>query len=209
MYITPDGRRAMQTRPTNGTGVCLTAHSRTGVVGTPIWVKLQRRGDQFTAYYSHDGQTWIQQPDNEEVTTYQTTNPTTISMPTAVCIGLALSNHDERHVGTAVFSDVKTTGYGRAQWQVADIGFDHPGNGTDGLYVALEDGSGAIAVAVNPDPMAVNATAWTQWDIPLSDFAGVDLSQVKKVRIGVGGSDAAIAPVSGRIFLDDLMLTTQ
>lgn len=209
MYITPNGRRAMQTRPTNGIGMCLTAHSSPKAVDMPVWVKLQRRGDQFTAYYSHDGQTWIVQPDHEEMTTYQTTNPTTIYMPTTVHIGLALSNHDERHVGTAVFSDVRTIGYVKARWQVADIGFDHPGNGTDDLYVALEDNSGAIAVAVNPDPMAVNATTWTRWDIPLSDFAGVDLTQVKKVRIGVGGSDAAIAPVIGRIFLDDLTLTTQ
>ncbi len=35
--------------------------------------------------------------------------------------------------------------------------------------------------------------------IPLSDFAGVDLSQIKKVRIGVGGSDTAIAPATGKI----------
>lgn len=209
MYITPDGRRAMQTRPTNGTGVCLTAHSHTGAVGTPIWIKLQRRGDQFTAYYSHDGQTWIVQPDFEEVTTYQTTNPTTIYMPTTVHIGLALSNHDERHVGTVVFSDVKTTGYVGAQWQVAEIGCDHPGNATDGLYVVVEDDDGAAALAVHPDPTAVNATEWTQWSIPLDDFAGVDLSHIRKVRIGVGGSDAAILPVAGRIFLDDLMLTTQ
>ncbi|MGE5297211.1 MAG: LamG-like jellyroll fold domain-containing protein, partial [Solirubrobacterales bacterium] len=209
MYITPNGRRAFQTRPTNGTGVCLTAHCSPGAVAPPIWVKLQRRGDQFTASYSYDGQTWIVQPDNEEVTSYQTTNPTTIYMPTAVYVGLALGNHDERHVGTAVFSDVKTSGYVKAQWQVADIGFDHPGNSTDDLYLTVEDADGATATVVNPDPTAVNATEWTQWKIPRDDFSRVDLGRVEKVRIGVGGTEAAIAPGSGTIYLDDLMLTTE
>ena len=206
MYITPDGRRAFQTRPTNGTGVCLTAHSSVGAVSTPYWVRLDRKGDQFTAYHSSDGVTWIQQPDDEEVTSYQSSNPTTISMPTTIYIGLALCSHTNGVVATAVFSDIETTGYVSDQWQMAEIGYDHPGNSPDDLYVVVEDANGASATVVNPDLGAVNVTEWTPWRIPLADFAGVDLTRIGKVSIGVGGRETSVSPGDGRLDIDNLIL---
>ena len=80
---------AFQNRPTNGTGVCLSAHSRPGTIKLPFWVKLERKGNQFTAYYSSNGVTWTKQPVNEEITTYQASNPQTIPMPAYVYIGVA------------------------------------------------------------------------------------------------------------------------
>jgi hypothetical protein len=87
---------------------------------------------------------------------------------------------------------------------VVDIGIDHPGNSPDDLYVTVADSTGRTATVVNPDPAALNSAAWTQWRIPLQDFVGVDLSQVRKMSIGAGGRANAPVQGDGRICLDDI-----
>jgi len=57
---------------------------------------------------------------------------------------------------------------------------------------------------VNPDPAAVNAIAWTEWKIPLSNFLGADLSRVRRMFMGVGGREATIPPGTGCIYIDDI-----
>jgi hypothetical protein len=209
MYVTPNGRRGFQDRPINKSGVCLSAHSRPGTISLPFWVKVERKGNLFTAYYSTDGGTWIKHPVDEDVTTYQTPNPQTIQMPPSVCIGLALNSHTADSVTTATFSHVETTGMVRGQWQVADIGIDQPGNSPDDLYVIVKDSDGRVAVVTNPDPVAVNALAWTEWKIPLSSFTGVNLAKVKKVYIGVGGRRIPVPGGTGRIYIDDIRVSKQ
>jgi hypothetical protein len=51
---------------------------------------------------------------------------------------------------------------------------------------------------------AVNATAWTQWKIPLSTFTGVNLTKVKKMYIGVGDRKNPAAVGTGHIYIDDI-----
>jgi len=202
MFVTPDGRRAFQNRPDDGSGFCFTAHSHPGAIALPYWVKLERRGDQFTAYHSPDGVNWIKQPDDEDMVSYQTSNPATISMPKTVYIGFALSSHNQGLATTATFSDVKTTGYVGSQWQVAEIGYDHPGNSPDDLYVIVEDGDGRVAAAVNPDPMALNALTWTEWRIPFGSLSRVDFHRVK--RLTIGGREGSASLGLGRILIDDI-----
>jgi hypothetical protein len=52
----------------------------------------------------------------------------------------------------------------------------------------------------------VNITTWTEWRIPLSDLAGVDLSRVKSLCIGVGGRETPIPLGSGRLLIDDILV---
>ncbi len=52
----------------------------------PVWLKLERKGDQFSAFYSTDGVTW----------TTMVGSPQTISMPHSVYIGLAITSHDNK-----------------------------------------------------------------------------------------------------------------
>jgi hypothetical protein len=209
MFITPDGRRAFQSRSIAGTGYCLTAHSPTGAVTPPCWVKVERVGNRFTGSYSLDGVNWIPQPDYEEVTSYQSSNPTTLPMPAYAYIGLALTSHATGMANTATLSDVEMTGDIIGAWQVADIGTDHPGNNPDDVYVAVEDSDGGRVAVTNPNPSAVNTTTWTEWELPLSRFAGVDLSRVKRMTIGVGGRESTIPPGKGRINIDDIRLSKQ
>jgi hypothetical protein len=204
MFVTPDGRRAFQDRPVNKSGVCLTAHSRSGTISLPFWVKVERKGNQFTGYFSTDGVTWVKQPVDEEMTTYQTPNPQTIPMPDNVYIGLALTSHAGNVATTATFSHVQTTGAVRGQWEAATVGLDQPGNSPDGLYVIVEDNGGQAALAIHPDPAATNAQAWTEWRILLSRFTGVNLKQIKKVYIGVGGYETKAPDDTGRISIDDI-----
>ena len=84
-----------------------------------------------------------------------------------------------------------------------------PTNSPDDLYITLRDSSGRIGVAVNPDPMAVNVDQWTQWQIPLSQFstAGVNVSAVKRMYIGVGDRNNPQPNGEGEIYIDDICLT--
>lgn len=207
MFVTPDGRRVFQNRLDQGSGFCYSAHCRSGTISLPYWVKVERRGNQFTGYHSADGVNWIRQPDNEEIVSgYQSPNPQTIDMPSTVYIGFALTSHNGSLTSTAVFSDVKTVGYVGTQWQVAEIGFDHPGNSLDDLYVVVEDAEGKAATAVNPRATVLDGTKWTEWRIPFTDFTGVDLRRVKRMCIGVGGLESSVPPGSGRILIDDILV---
>jgi len=66
----------------------------------PIWVRMERQGDQFSAFYSSDGVTW----------TPMIWSPQTISMPDSVYIGLALTSCDNKKTAEARISHVTTTG---------------------------------------------------------------------------------------------------
>jgi hypothetical protein len=81
------------------------------------------------------------------------------------------------------------------------------GNKPEQLYVAVEDSAKQIGVVAHPDTAITGATKWTQWKIPLSSFAGVNLAKVKKMYIGVGDRKAPAAGGRGRIFIDDIQVT--
>ncbi len=80
-------------------------------------------------------------------------------------------------------------------------------NGLSSLYVAVEDSSGKVAVAVNANPNIVRVGVWTQWKIPLSSLAGVNLAKVKKLYIGVGDRQTPAAGGFGRLYIDDIQVT--
>ncbi len=54
------------------------------------------------------------------------------------------------------------------------------------LYVQVEDAAGHHARVTHPYAHAPQAERWEQWDVDLSLFAGVDLTQVKKITLGAG-----------------------
>ena len=79
-------------------------------------------------------------------------------------------------------------------------------NAAEPLYVAVEDSSGRSAVAVHPDPAVLTSMKWIEWKIPLSDFgsAGVSLTRIKKLYIGVGNRANGVKGGAGRIYIDDI-----
>jgi hypothetical protein len=170
----------------------------TNVVVASCWVKLTRTGDVFTAQESTDGVTW------SDVTF---TAPVDISMASDVLIGLALTSHNAGAVTAAEFSNLTTTGNVTGSWQVAEIGVEQPeGNSAEPMYVRIEDDAGASATVVHPDEAITLRPTWRQWAIPYSDLAGVDLSRVKTMSIGVGNRDAPTAGGTGVVYIDDIAL---
>ena len=78
-------------------------------------------------------------------------------------------------------------------------------NGAERMYVVLN----GAAVVYHPEPTATQRTAWTEWVIPLQQFAGqgVNLSNVTSVTIGFGTrGDTTMVGGSGRMYFDDLRL---
>jgi hypothetical protein len=82
--------------------------------------------------------------------------------------------------------------------------FGEVDNAAESLYVAVEDTSGAVAIVVHPDAGISTTPAWTEWVIPYSDLAGVNLDRVATMTIGVGDRDSPAAGGTGLIFIDDV-----
>jgi len=206
MAITPGGYRAFQNRPTTAGG-SFSAHSAAGAVAAPYWVKLVRQGNSFTAYHSGDGVNWQIQPDNENTGADASPNPQTIPMGTNVYIGLAVCSHNTGVTCEAQFSDVKIIGMVTDVWQSRDIGIAP--NAAEQLYVAVEDSTGKSEAVNHPDPYAVQLDAWQEWNIDLREFgdAGVDLTDVSRIYIGVGDrNNPSPGGGTGMIYFDDIWL---
>jgi hypothetical protein len=81
------------------------------------------------------------------------------------------------------------------------------GNAAAPLYVVVEDSAQNIGIVAYPDTSITTATTWTQWKIPLSSFAGVNMAKVKKMYIDVGDRDTPVPGGAGRIYIDDIRVT--
>ena len=159
----------------------------------PTWVKVERVGNAFSSFVSHDGETWTQAGE-----------ALMIAMADPVLIGLATTSHNASVATSAEFSNVSTTGNVTGSWQMAEIGVAQPTGGNDlaTLYVAVEDSAGKVAVATHPD--AAVRSGWTEWLIPYGDLAGVNLNSVRTMTIGLGDRDNPSAGGSGLVFIDDI-----
>jgi hypothetical protein len=77
------------------------------------------------------------------------------------------------------------------------------------LYAKVTDAAGQEATVTLP-PYAVQSGSWRSWDIPLADLtaAGVDLTQVKALTIGVGDGTASAqtGPDVDLVFIDNIRL---
>ena len=165
-----------------------------GPFAPPYWVRIERTGHAFNSFLSADGEGWVQAGDT-----------LIVEMESAVLIGLAVTSHNANQATSAEFSNVSTTGNVSGDWQTAEIGVAQPeGNIPNTLYVALEDTSGNVAVVPHPDANIVARSGWTEWRIPFSDLAGVNLGRAAIVFVGVGDRNNPAAGDSGLIFVDDI-----
>jgi len=152
----------------------------------------------FTASHSTNGSTWVP---------VGTAIPERILMGSSVYIGLAVTSHDAALTCEAKFSNVTTTGQVTGQWVNQDIGITS--NAAEPLYVSVANATGAPAVVAHPDPAAATMDVWTEWVIPLQDFAdkGINLANIDKIAVGLGSqSGSASAGGSGTVYFDDFRL---
>jgi len=163
-----------------------------GEISTPVWVRLTRSGNTLTGDYSVDGATW------------ETLGSATIPMVLDVYIGLIVCSHDSNATCTAEFSDVTTTGTVTGDWQSQDVGIES--NIAEPMYIVLADSDGNSAVVNNSDPSATTIGIWTEWNIPLLDFAGVNMQAIKSMAIGVGDKANTALRGAGTLYIDDIRL---
>jgi len=198
--MTPDYGFSFQQRPE--TGNVMSQVSQVSVAGqgvvAPHWVKLTRMGNAFTAQESADGVTWVN---------ITFTAPVNITMANNVLIGLALTSHNASTLTAAEFSNLSTSGSVTGEWQTAEIGATQPvGNSAEPMYVRIKDSTGASATVMNADEVITLRPTWQEWTIPYSDLAGVDLSRVKTMYIGVGNRNTPTAGGTGTVYIDDVAL---
>jgi hypothetical protein len=78
---------------------------------------------------------------------------------------------------------------------------DVDNTGSAPLWVKLTDKSNNSAKVTFEDATALTDQAWTEWNMPLDGFTGVDLTKIASMTIGIGPGVAA-----GQLFLDDIRL---
>ena len=75
------------------------------------------------------------------------------------------------------------------------------GNAAERMFVALGN-----AVVYHDDASATQITGWNEWVIDLTEFAGVDLTDVGAITIGIGTKNSPAAGGSGTMYFDDIRL---
>ncbi len=198
MALTPSGRRRQRRQ--------LPAAARAGgdsantdalaVVPMPCWVKVDRTGDKFSVYTSPDGAAWTQLGET-----------LTITMPSSVLIGLAVCSHDAT-ITTGASSPMsrppaQSPATGKSPRSASR---SRRATRSKPVYVTVKDSSGKSKTVVNADSFASARTGWQQWLIPLSEFtsAGVKMTAVDSIVIGVGNKTAPTAGGTGILYIDDV-----
>jgi hypothetical protein len=189
------------TNVTSATDTSVTLPANQTTLAVPGWVKIERKGNQFSGYFKSDaaGATW----------TAMVWNPQTNPMGATVYIGLAVTSHAANVVCAAGFSGVSTTGTVTGAWQTADLGIAQvAGNLPETFYLVVQDEAGKTAVISHPNPSVITTGAWEQWDIPLGQMtaAGVNPGSVKRMAIGIGSRATPKAGGAGKVFIDDILL---
>jgi regulation of enolase protein 1 (concanavalin A-like superfamily) len=166
----------------------------TGGVSAPCWIRIERVGDTINTYHSPNGLMWIPQ---------QSLN---IPMSPTVYIGMGVCSRQSDTLCTAVFSNLTTSGNVSSVWMNQDIGMVT--NDPEPMYVGVEDSMGMSKLVNHPSPNAVLLDTWQEWNIDLREFsdAGVDLTNVRRMYIGVGDRDDPTAGGRGTIYFDQVRL---
>ncbi|NVM22225.1 MAG: hypothetical protein HWN68_10655, partial [Desulfobacterales bacterium] len=69
-----------------------------------------------------------------------------------------------------------------------------PSGAAHPIYVTIEDSTGAVATVIHPDPAAAQIADWVVWRIELTEFAGVDPTKAREVRISAGYGEPGGGP---------------
>jgi regulation of enolase protein 1 (concanavalin A-like superfamily) len=189
MVVTPENGVSFQRRTAVNT---VSEQTQQADITAPQWVRITRSGNTFTGEYSANGSNWT------------TLGSAEIAMLADAYIGLCLTSHNIDATCTAEFSNVSTSTSVTGDWQSQDIGI--ASNIGEQLYVVLQDSAGNSAVIKHPDPAATAIGTWTPWNIPLTEFAGVNMQAVAKMYIGVGDRTNPQLGSAGDLYIDDIWL---
>ncbi|MEN6574960.1 MAG: LamG-like jellyroll fold domain-containing protein [Phycisphaerales bacterium] len=159
------------------------------LVAPPYWVRIERIANIFRGSVSSDGKTWT------------LVGTADIAMTDPVCIGLCVTSHAPGEDRTYQFDGIAGTGEITGAWQGAII--DNPQyNDAANMHLLIEDSAGRNATVASAT--AVTVADWTRWAIPMSDFAGVNFTRIKRIVITIGDKNATTSGGSGIVFIDDI-----
>jgi len=79
-----------------------------------------------------------------------------------------------------------------------------PTNAAATLSIGLEDASRRTTLVACPDATAVTTAKWTEWKIPLTDFAGVSAAKIRRLYLRIGDKGASAPGGSGQLYVDDI-----
>ena len=132
--VRPNGIIEFMARSSNGAPMQFIAGS---AASFPVWLKLERRGNQFTGLMSQDGTQW------------STVGVTSVSMIAGQIAGLAVTSHDTAALNTATFDHLLVSSSFTVEEDIGDVGiagdrWDTPGEPGDvSPVVTVVYGSGA------------------------------------------------------------------
>jgi len=158
-------------------------------VAPPYWVKIDRAGNNLTGYHSANGTSWSM------------VSSTQVPFSETVHIGLCVTSHAAGEQRTFDFDNVTAAGGVTGAWTGVVIESAQYNDAAD-MYLTVEDSAGKSATVTSSTAAIV--ADWTRWVIPFSDLAGVNMSRVKKLVIGVGNKAAPTAGGTGTVFIDDV-----
>ncbi|MBN1972098.1 MAG: discoidin domain-containing protein [Sedimentisphaerales bacterium] len=191
LLLNASGTVSFQRRTTNGGSTTQTTVSG---LQAPYWVKITRNGNSFTAQRSADGITWI-----------NVGSAVTISMGSTVYAGLAVTSHTANVLAAAAFSGIQTSDSITGDWAIAAIGDTEQAEGDntpDVLFITLEDNNGRQS-KVFASGSAVGTGVWTEWAIPYGNFTNIDITKIKRIKIGIGDSSDTLKG-KGLVYIDNM-----
>jgi hypothetical protein len=127
--------------------------------------------------------------------------------------GLQSMPLDYNNVNTPFYSEATRTWSTPQDWTINGVNTltlyfcGKSQNAKEKLYVTLTDSTGNSARVFHTNPAAASVTAWTEWKIPLQDFAGVNAAKIKSLVIGLGDRSNPKQGGAGLLFLDDIRVT--
>jgi hypothetical protein len=79
-------------------------------------------------------------------------------------------------------------------------------NSAEPLYTGIIDSNGGVATVTHPESAAAQLDGWQKWTVDLGSFgdAGVDLTSVTGMLLGVGNKTAPVQGVGGILYFDDM-----
>jgi hypothetical protein len=187
----------------------------------PVWSFTTRLPvDDFESYNDEEDtgtriyETWIDgYSDGSSGSTVGNLDPP-FAEQTIVHGGLQSMPLDYNNVPAPYYSEARRTWTTAQDWTAGDVAFlvlnfqGQPTNQPAPIYIVVEDNAGHAGVVVHPDAFAFRAAQWLEWKIPLSAFsdAGVKLTAVKTLYIGLGDRNATAPGGKGKLFIDDIRL---
>jgi len=117
---------------------------------------------------------------------------------------------DYNNINSPYYSEAERDFGGAQNWTVNGVNTltifvrGRSSNGAAPLYVTVEDSAGRMATVTHPDPDVARRYTWTEWKVPLSEFADVDPVRIRRLVVGLGDRANPLPGGAGLIYVDDI-----